>query len=251
MKRIIVAVFIAAVASAHAGLVASLDDIELWAGDGKIATNRAALVIQWNINATSYSFAWGYGWNAGTPTGRDMLLAVDAAETRLSIDFHAGQNTIFGAFLDMNGNASSYTPGTPGVVDYGNAANTIHDVAGSVSDPADLYVAGWADGFWSYEISGGTFEYFDYYSSMNVTFNAPSSQTYAGANWQTSPVGDLGRELSNGSWDRFNYSTDLVDYTSPAAIQPLASVPEPSTAALLILWAIAVTFYAQKRLHSC
>lgn len=235
--------------SLHAGLVTGLGDIQIWAGDGASATNRAALVLQWNINSVAYSYAWGFGWNSGAPTGRDMLLAVDAADTHLTVDYHPGQNAVFGIFYDLNQNSSPYTPGVPGFVDYGNPANTIHDTPG-VAESGDLYQSGWADGFWAYSISGGNFTYYDYWTSGNATYTSPGSTTYAGVTWGSAPVGDRDRELMDGSWDMFNFSADVVGYTTPAAAQPLAAaVPEPSSLLLAAL-ATGVLVYARRRLFA-
>lgn len=250
MKKILFVVAFAACAfNSLAGVVSSFNDIQIWAGDGASATNRAALVLQWNINSVAYSYAWGFGWNSGAPTGRDMLQAVDAADTHLTVDYHPGQNAVFGMFYDLNKNASAYTPGVPGLVDYYTPANTIHDTPG-VAESGDVYQSGWADGFWAYSISGGNFTYYDYYASANVNYSSPGSTTYAGVTWDSSPVGDISRELMNGSWDTFNFSDDVIGYTTPAAIQPLAAtVPEPSTA-LLALLASGVLLYARRRLHA-
>jgi len=253
MKKlaIVLALGFASMLSLRAGLVTGFGDIQIWAGDGASATSRAVLVLQWNINSVAYSYAWGFGWNSGAPTGRDMLQAVDAADTHLTVDYHPGQNAVFGMFYDLNQNSSSYTPGVAGLVDYGTPANTIHDTPG-LAESGDLYQSGWADGFWAYSISGGNFTYYDYYASANVNYSSPGSTTYAGVTWDTAPVGDMSRELMNGSWDTFIFSDDVIGYTTPAAVQPLAAaaVPEPSTA-LLALLAAGVLLYARRRLLAC
>ena len=249
MKKIIVAVASCAITAftAEAAPVSSFSDIQIWAGNGASATNRAALVIQWNINAVSYSYAWGFGWNSGAPTGRDMLLAVDAADTRLSVDYTQGG--VFGFFYDLNNNGSPYTPGVPGIVDYATPANTIPDTPG-VTESGDLYQSGWANGFWNYSISGGNFTYYDYYAGKTATYASPGSTTYSGVTWDISPVGDTSRELMDGSWDSFSFSSDVINYTSPFVVQPLAAVPEPSSA-LLAAFSIGLLFYARRRLHAC
>ena len=249
MKKLILvaALGVALTLPLRAGAVASFADIQVWAGAGASAANRAALVLQWNINAVSYSYAWGFGWNSGTPTGRDMLLAVDAADARLSVDYT--QSAVFGMFYDLNNNGSSYTPGVPGIVDYGNPDNTIHDTPG-LTEAGDIYQSGWADGFWNYSISGGNFTYFDYFAGANATYASPGSTTYSGVTWDVAPVGDTSRELVDGSWDSFSFSTDVINYTSPSVVQPLAAVPEPSPA-LLTAFSIGLLLYARRRLHSC
>jgi len=252
MKKLIIAAALGVILNfpLHAGVVAEFEDIQIWAGDGAEATNHSALVLQWNIGSTHYSFAWGFGWNSGTPTGRDMLQAVDAADTRLTIDYHSGQNAVFGIFYDLNNNGSSYAPGEPGAVDYLDPDNTIHDTPG-LTESGDIYQSGWADGFWSYSISGGNFEYYDFFADDYTTYQSPGSTMYAEVAWESAPVGDRERELMDGSWDLFNFSTDVIGYTSPSVIQPLtASVPEPTTICLSLL-ALGSLLYARgRRLHS-
>src|ERR1700752_1966109 len=58
----------------------AFDDVEFWVGMG---TNRAALVIDWYENsANPPALAWGYRWD-GAAKGRDMLMAIVAADPRL------------------------------------------------------------------------------------------------------------------------------------------------------------------------
>jgi len=230
MKKMIAALALAAGLPLHAGVIDSFNDIQTWAGDGASATNRAALVMQWNINATSYSYAWGFGWNSGAPTGQDMLNAIDLADTRLIIDYHPTYGALFGIFYDADGNGSSHIAGTPGIANPDwTQPPFADDVAGTTTDPSDLYQSGWVNGFWGYS-------------------NYDSSDSYANVVWASSFVGLGSRSLSDGSWDSLSFSTDVVNFTSPATIQPLAAVPEPSSL-LLGVFALGLFLYARKRLH--
>jgi hypothetical protein len=218
MKRIIVAVFIAAIASTHAGLVASLDDIELWAGTG---VNRSALVVDFHDGNTRESFVWGFRWS-GSATGFDMLTAIDSAWTELTLD-------------------------NPSFV------NSITYVEGIVTH---LQSANWVTTSWGYYLAGGTATQFDSnppygaIGTLSVTGGGLSLPT----SWTISPAGSSDRFLANGSWDALSFGTfDTMTYEhqTPPSSNAYAAIPEPSIVALFVLGAAAVAFYAQKRLYSC
>ena len=81
LSRVLTGVVIAG-ASATVAEAASFSDIQFWVGSGQ---NESALVIDWNDGVSPESLVWGYRWD-GVKTGADMLLAVDAADARLSVD---------------------------------------------------------------------------------------------------------------------------------------------------------------------
>src|ERR1700679_1327067 len=99
-------------ASVHA---ITTNDIQLWTGS---ATNRAALVIEWNspqvFNNTTVpapiankTMVWGYQFN-GTATGTQMLDAILASDHRL----YAIIDTTYGTYVEglgynLNGNGLS------------------------------------------------------------------------------------------------------------------------------------------------
>jgi hypothetical protein len=71
----------------------NFDDIQFWVGTGE---NRAALVIDWNDGVNPDSLVWGYRWDE-TATGTDMIQAIDAADSRFTVNGSVGQ---YGLFVD-------------------------------------------------------------------------------------------------------------------------------------------------------
>jgi len=238
---------------AQAQTITGFGDINIWAGDGATATNRAALVIQWNTGSgpsfTAHSFAWGYGWNSGTKTGTDMFNAVFAADSHLQATY--AFSAIFGLYYDVNATGLGLiTPGTAGLVDYStNPATTVFaDVPGTTGDPNALYQSGWATaGYWEYQIFGGNFSY-PLYGGGTASYNVAGGSSYAAVSWTSSPIGASARVLENGSWDAYVFDPEFV-YPTPAVVAPVAAVPEPSTLVLAIL-AAGILLYARKRLHA-
>ncbi|MDE7407161.1 MAG: leucine-rich repeat domain-containing protein, partial [Muribaculaceae bacterium] len=188
----------------------TFDMIESWAGEG---SNRAALVIQWNTGKDKVALVFGYKWN-GQATGADMIKAVAKANPRLytlmqytnvsSATDPNGGYTINGFGWDADndgdirlidtgkGNAEytspdgffehprGYVPGQGGSSDY-DYDNW------KAADTDDWWQAGWYKGYWSYWVK----------SSNTGTFS------YSG-------VGASGRLLSDGCWDGWNYSVDMM-----------------------------------------
>lgn len=217
MKRIIVAACLAAFTSAHAGLVSSLDDIELWAGSG---TNRSALLVDFHDGNTQESFVWGFRWN-GSATGFDMLTAIDNAWTELTLDNPSFVNSI------------TYTQG---IVTHVQASN-------------------WVTTSWGYYLAGGTATQFDSnppYGPIG-TLNVPGGGALLPISWTISPAGSSDRFLADGSWDALSFgafNTMTFDHETPPSSPAYAAIPEPSTIAFLILGA-TLAIYAKKRLHTC
>lgn len=191
-----------------AAVVASMDDIQYWVGTGP---NRAAIIIDWqdqkNLPGQSYGQAlvWGYRWEGTTsPTGYDALVAIDASDPRLQICFTTFSSTgsqpfFFGASydLDADGGIVQFDPSTE---------------QGSSSDPSDHFAEGvMIKGSWGYLLGASV-------------VNAVPSQ------WTLSRTGAGGRTLTNGAWDAWVFSTDLVDATVPNPVSgaPALPVPEPS-----------------------
>ena len=66
----------------------TFDDIRFWVGEG---TNRAAVVIDWgHEDGTPAVCVWGYRWN-GNATAAQALLAIDEADTKLTMDATSSQ----------------------------------------------------------------------------------------------------------------------------------------------------------------
>jgi hypothetical protein len=221
----------------HAAAIAGFDDIENWTGSG---ANQSALIIQWNftdgVNTTSYSFAWGYRWDEGgtTPTGWDLLTSVSSADPWLEImplSDYAGYETftdaVFGIFYTPDGQASLASAGAPGIPFYLPGGPTA-DTPGATAGTGGLYQNGWADSYWSYNLSKNPSELY------------PGTD---GADWTYSLSGATGRELTNNSWDIWSFD---VEFISPAFVTPVSAVPEPGAIGLLG-FALALTCSFRRR----
>jgi hypothetical protein len=228
--------------AAQAAAVTGFDDIQFWAGAGSSATNRAAIVIQWNLGAgptyTPESIVWGFGWNSGTPTGWDALNAIVAADPRLALDKYPTFNAVFGMYYDVVNDGSGFTPGEPG--DFGGSEN------GHANNPANDYQEGWTiNGFWGYSIFGGNFTYDLFPGPGTGTYNVAGSSSYANVVWTSSPIGADTRQLVNGAWDGWTFAPGFSDQSLVAPTA--AAVPEPGIVALLALGCIVVLTHVRKR----
>lgn len=216
MKRIIVAACLAALASAHAGLVSSLDDIELWAGTG---TNRSALLVDFHDGNVRESFVWGFRWS-GSATGFDMLTAIDDAWTEITLSSPS--------YIEV----ATYT-----------GDNVVHSEDGS-----------WpALESWGYYLSGGQAGTYDNDWNFLGYLGIAGGGDSLPVTWTISPSGTSDRLLADGSWDALSfgtYDTDTFDHETPPSGLAYAAIPEPSTVAFLILGAVLV-IYAKQRFYSC
>jgi len=211
------------ITSAHinAQIVATFDDILFWTGTG---SNQAGLVIDFHGGGTIQSFAWGFRWD-GVKTGSEMITAIAAADTNLSIQ--TGGTVESGFFLTQ----VAYSYGTS---DYlarsGDFVNNFE--------------------YWGYFVVGGT---------AGGTFSpdvfepvTPGASTNFPAAWAESPsgassesFGSPGRFLANNSWDAWSFGEFGIVPTAEA----YAAIPEPGSAALAIFGFFLLT-YARKRIHA-
>jgi hypothetical protein len=197
---------LATLSASGATIVDEMSDIQFWVGSG---ANSAVLVLDWQDgkafpgDTLGRTLAWGYRWPANeTRKGLDLLLAVDAADPRLQLNFISfgpglGQ-ALFGAYYDLDGDG-----GTP-------TFDPVNEL-GSASDPADHFREGFRfNGFWGYLL--GT----------------AAGPTLPG--WMESGSGANARTLSDGSWDAWSYSEDLAFFTipNPGVIAAAPAVPEPA-----------------------
>lgn len=173
-------------ASAIAGPVVNIDDIEFWVGTG---ANHAGLALDWQGDATAEnSLVWGYRWD-GIAKGVDMLNAVVAADPRL----YAKQGTIsglgfavIGLGYDANNDGQFALDDDTFFDEQGFATSSPSDGAVSV-DPGDWYAEGWfVSGFWHYGIA--------------------STSPFDGGTWGRSGGGISNRSLANGSWDSLAFT---------------------------------------------
>lgn len=213
---------------AAAGLITSMDDIQLWAGTGP---NRAVLIIDWTDGKTvpgqsaGQALAWGFRWeNGANPTAEDMMLAIDAIDVRLQVSYidYGGDlgRMASGIGYDLDNDGSYFT-------------FTLAPASGTTSDtqPADDHV-GYGDDthYWAYYVDA-----------------APSSTVPTGAQWGYADTGMSGRHLVDGSWDSW-VNTDFTDPNAPTEpVAALAATPEPSTACLLLLGVAGLASQRRRR----
>ena len=70
----------------------TFDDIDFWVGQGQ---KKAMLVVDWNDGNEPEALAWGFRWD-GDATGQDLLEAVAAADSALTVEIAGGfLNSIF------------------------------------------------------------------------------------------------------------------------------------------------------------
>lgn len=202
------------VSTAAGAIVDDFSDVQLWTGTGG---NSAVMIIDWQDGkrlpgepVLGQALAWGYRWPVGqTRKGRDMLLAIDAADPRLQIrtDTRSLGQIVFGAFYDLDGDGGTAT------------FDTSEATSGGASDPDDHFKQGWFfDGFWGY-LNGATV-----------------GPTIPG--WNTAGGGFASRTLADGSWDAWVFSDDLVTFIIPNPVLATSAVPEPGTVAMLLAGAV-------------
>ena len=195
-------------ASASATVVATSADLDFVVGKG---SNLSVLVIDFNQGPES-SFAWGYRWD-GSASGLDLLAAVSAADSNLSID-----STSFLGSVD-------YFDGT------NNFSATSDFGAGAVS--------------WGYYLAGGRADFFD-----DVTFELAGNASILGggvtlpSTYTIATSGTSGRDLEDGSWDAWSFGSydpnnNFVHQVPPTA-SPLAAtvVPEPSVTGVFAFFCV-------------
>lgn len=95
-------------------------------GDG---VHEALMVVDWQTPGQD-SLVFGYRWTSEA-TGADMLNAVDSADSRFYLEWHAKYGTaVYGIGWDVDGDGFGKT------------------------DPGDYYEEGWTEnGYWSYYLS--------------------------------------------------------------------------------------------------
>ena len=204
------------VSTAAGAVVDDFSDVQMWTGTGE---NSAVMIIDWQDGkrlpgepVLGQALAWGFRWPAGqVRKGRDMLLAIDAADSRLQIriDTRSLGQIVFGAFYDLDGDGGTAT------------FDTTEATSGGASDPDDHFKQGWLfDGFWGYRTG------------------AVVGPTIPG--WNVAGSGFASRTLANGSWDAWVFSDDLVTFNIPNPVPSAPAVPEPGTVALSLAGAALV-----------
>lgn len=211
------------------------DSINYWVGSG---SNQAAMVIDLHDGTATHSYVWGYRWD-GTATGQDMFEAIVG-------------NIIDTADAPISTGADSSLSAMYQIYSFGDAVVAISYQVGGETHEKDGFGPS-SDGYWSYWVFGGDFEYFDYESSTTKTYDVAGSPGFSSVNWFSSPVGFSERPLINGSWDAWSWSTDFINPTAPST-PAAAAVPEPSAWLLLASAGVCVFIirraaYARKRVQ--
>ena len=210
MRKYLLALLISAPLTSWSSLITvnSFTNIQYWTGSG---TNRAALVLEFGGPSTPASVAWGYRWN-GSSTAASMLFAL------------AGTITVTGT------NAPSPLVG---------------------SDPRLSVDASFFSGFGGYFVNTISYNQIGlpapwtqttrliedayFVDGTYPTLYSLNSGGLWGASFTQAQVGMSDISLTNGVWIGFVQSDGADDPRTFA--QPVAAVPEPGTAALLVMGA--------------
>ena len=182
----------------------SFDDIDFWVGGG---ANRAALVIDWVEGSTEPpALAWGFCWD-GSARGRDMLLAIVAADSRLFAKLGGtpmNPNAVYGLGYDADHDGQFGIDDGTTFNSAGIAFSSADDGA-VAADSGDYYVEGWFTGFWHYGI-------------------APINP-YDGGSWSDIQFGMASRVLTDGAWDSWAFENTTFPPFDAYAQNPIAAVP--------------------------
>lgn len=192
-------------ATLHANAI-TLDDITVWAGSGD---NRAGLVIDWADG--KLPVVYGYRFD-GSATGQDMFDTLFAQQPELFAkveQFSFGQ-AVLGIGIDRDSDGFSVSDGVNTILDSdftdGLLQTPTTEADGDTAvDADDSYLEGWATAFWGYYVSDGA------------------------SDWGFASSGMTDRVLVDGDWDGFAYAPGF------SGGPPSVDVPEPSSAALLVL----------------
>ncbi|WP_146568134.1 hypothetical protein [Posidoniimonas corsicana] len=183
--------------------VTSFTDIQHWVGEG---ANQAALIIDWDESpAAGGPLAWGYRWD-GQATGRDMLLAVIAADQRVYAKLDAAEVRMYGLGYDANQPESFALSDNSAFDQRGVTQATQSQADGAVAtDPLDAYGEGWYLRFW-------------HYASLPSGFDST---------WESNQRGFASRELADGAIDGWTFATvfNFTAYPDPA--EPAPAVTQP------------------------
>ncbi len=204
----VVAFMIVLLASRAVASPFSFDDVDYWVGNG---ANQAALVIDWVEEATEPpALAWGYRWD-GTATGRDMLLAIVAADDRLFAKLGgspADPVIVYGLGYDANDDGQFAIDDDTAFDDSGIAFGSAPFFPAATTDAGDYYAEGWTFDFWHYGIA--------------------ASNPYEGGSWSDIPLGMVGRVLTNGAWD--SWALEQVPAQPPFVFTSYAENPQAALA---------------------
>jgi hypothetical protein len=196
--------FLLAIATAANAQAFSFDDIHFWVGNG---TNRAALAIDWVEGSTEPpALVWGFRWD-GTARGRDMLLAIVTADSRLFAKLGgtpANPNAVYGLGYDADNDGQFGIDDDTTFNSSGIAFSGPADGAAAIY-PGDHYAEGWITGFWHYGIA--------------------STNPYDGGTWADIQFGMASRVLTDGAWDSWTFEGTTVPPFDAYAENPTPAPP--------------------------
>jgi len=223
MKKTLLALLLAAPLTSWSSLITvnSFGDIQYWTGTG---TNSAALILEFGGPSTPVSVAWGYRWN-GSSTAASMLFALAGTITVTGTN---APSPLTGSDPRLSVDASFFS-------EYGGYfVNTIS------YDQSGLPVP------WSQTTRVIEDAYF--VDGTYPTLYSLSSAGLWGGSFAQAQVGMSEISLTNGVWIGFVQSDGAEDPRTFA--QPVAAVPEPRTAALLVLGAACALLCRKLTSHS-
>jgi hypothetical protein len=208
MKKTLLALLLAAPLTAWSSLITvnSFSNIQYWTGAG---TNSAALVLEFGGPSTPASVAWGYRWN-GPSTAASMLFALAGT---ITVTGTTAPSPLAGSDPRLSVDASFFS-GFGGYF-----VNTIAYNQSGLPAPWTQATRLIEDAYFV----DGTYP----------TLYSLNSAGLWGGSFAQAQVGMSDISLTNGVWIGFVQSDGAADPRTFA--QPVAAVPEPGTAALLVL----------------
>lgn len=181
----------------------SFEDIVFWVGVGD---KQAGVTIKWNDGKEKDALTWGYRWS-GDKKVIDMLKDIAREDERFFILLNESNPVVIGGFgFDLNGinttaviyNDQTTYPQYPveGLI---SAITTDYDKY-AVRDQDDHWQSGvTTNGIWNYLIMEEDGNYF-----------TPSSESI------------LGKELTGGSWNAWNFDTNFGEVTLGTDFNPVS-----------------------------
>lgn len=182
----------------------TMDDVVYWVGTG---SNKAVLAIQWNDQKNPDALVWGFRWD-GNATGEDMIKAIAKVDKRFYTLLYQGTqygSAIGGIGFDLDGK------GTVGLYKNNNTTYPLYPLDGIINttaydfddykavDANDHWQSGWYQGYWSYWVKDSATDDFGY-----------------------SGLGATSRQLTNGSWDLWNYNVDMNPQDISSTFTPVS-----------------------------
>ena len=223
MKKILMALLLAAPCTSWSSLitVTNFNNVQYWAGTG---TNSAALVLEFGGLSTPASVAWGYRWN-GSSTAASMLFALAGT---ITVTGASAPSPLAGSDPRLSVDASFFS-GFGGYF-----VNTISYNQSGLPAP------------WSQ--TTGVIEDAYFVDGTYPSLYSLNSAGLWGGSFAQAQVGMSDISLTNGVWIAFVQSDGAADPRTFA--QPVAAVPEPGTAALLVLGAACAFLWRKLKTQS-